>query len=155
MRRTMPLILPCLIAVVAQAAPVPLESFGALMDALRGGHTVRVVADYGSCELIIDNEPDLAPDAVGGMTIDAWEWFARGAVRNELAFVAFSHASLIEHPRQGMVTNHVKFKVHEDGRVVISARYLDPVTFEETMFEKLFTSIARGDQGAARFFRID
>lgn len=155
MRRVLPLIVSCLLVATAQAAPRPLESFDALMDALRGGHTVRVVADYGRCELIIDNEPDQAPDAVGGMTIYAWEWFARGAVRNELAFVAFSHASLIEHPRQGMVTNHVKFKVHEDGRVVISARYLDPVTFEETMFEKLFTTIARGDEGAARFYRID
>jgi len=155
MRRVLPLVLSGLLATLAQAAPAPLESFDDLMDALRGGHTVRVVADYGRCELIIDNEPDQAPEAVGGMTIDAWEWFARGAVRNDLAFVAFSHANLIEHPRQGMVTNHVKFKVHEDGRVVISARYLDPVTYEETMFEKLFTSIARGDQGAARFFRID
>ncbi len=156
MRRAVPLI--CLVLVVtsvAQARPEPLESFDALMDALRGGHTVRVVAEYGRCELISDNEPDEAPDATGGMTIDAWEWFAPGAVYNDQAFVVFSHGSLIEHPRRGMATNHVKFKVYEDGKVVISARYLDPVTFEETMFEKLFTTVAHGDQGAAHFYRID
>lgn len=139
----------------AQAAPTALDSFDDLMTALRGGHTVRVVADYGRCKLIVDNEPDEAPDAVGGMVIDAWEWFAPGAVYNEQAFVVFSHASLIEHPRQGMVTNHVKFKVHADGQVVISARYLDPVTYEETMFEKLFAVLEPGGSGPIQFYRLD
>jgi hypothetical protein len=149
--------LACLLlpATAVQAEPVPLDSFDDLMTALRSGHTVRVVADYGRCELIVDNEPDEAPDAVGGMVIDAWEWFAPGAVYNEQAFVVFSHASLIEHPRQGMVTNHVKFKVWADGQVVVSARYLDPVTYEETMFEKLFAALEPGGSGPIQFYRLD
>ncbi|MBD3221412.1 hypothetical protein GF314_09225 [bacterium] len=155
MRRLLVLVAILAIAPIVRSAPAPLESFDALMGALRDGHTVRVVADYSDCEMIIDNEPDVAPDAVGGMTIDAWEWFAPGAVYNERAFVVFSHASLIEHPRQGMVTNHVKFKVYEDDEVVISARYLDPVSFEVTMFEKFFGTVARGDDGAVRFHRLD
>ncbi len=148
-------VLLALIATTALAGPRQLEDFTALMDALRTGHAVRVVADYGRCDLIADNEPEESPEAVGGMTVDTWEWFAKGAVYNELEFVVFSHASIIEHPRQGMVTNHVKFKVYEDGKVVISARYLKGPEFEETMFEKFFTTIAHGEEGAAAFFRLD
>ena len=154
MRQTFACLL-LLLALPAMAGARQLTDFDALMDALKAGETVRVVADYGRCELIADNEPVDAPEAVGGMAIDAWEFFAKGAVRNDRAFVVFSHASLIEHPRQGMVQNHVKFKVYEDGKVVISARYLDPATFEETMFEKFFTTVADGDQGACSFRTTD
>jgi hypothetical protein len=54
-----------------------------------------------------------------------------------------------------MVINHVKFRVMDDGKVTIGARYLDPVTHEVTMFQNLFTTIARGDEGAAAFYRSD
>jgi hypothetical protein len=143
------------LASAASAGPAPLTTFDDLMNALRGGHAVRLVADYERCELIADNEPAEAPAAVGGMAIDAWEWFDVGAVYNERAFVVFSHAALIEHPRRGMATNHVKFKVFADGEIVITARYLDPATAEETMVEKFFTRIADDDAGAVTFYRLD
>lgn len=155
MRTLTVFILLSLLAGLAHAGPRQLEDFDQLMDALRGGHTVRLVADYGRCELIVDNEPDESPEAVGGMKVDTWEWFARGAVYNEKAFVVFSHASIIEHPRQGMVTNHVKFKVYEDNKVVVSARYLKGPELEETMFEKFFSTVANGDEGAVSFFAVD
>lgn len=144
-----------LTAVPVLAGPRQLTDFDALMGALRSGHAVRVVVDYGRCELIADNQPTAAPEAVGGMVVDVWEYFAAGSIGNERAFVAFSHASLIQHARRGMVINHVKFRVMDDGKVTISARYLDPVTYEVTMFQNLFTTIAHGDEGAAVFFRQD
>jgi hypothetical protein len=139
----------------ALAGPQPLTDFDQLLSTLREGAAVRVVVEYGRCELIADNEPVEAPEAIGGMVVDTWEYFAAGSIRNDEAFLVFSHASLIEHPRRGMTTNHVKFKVFAGGEVVVSARYLDPQTGEETMFEKFFTRIAKGDQGAAAFYRLD
>jgi len=147
------LTLPC--AAASAAAPRQLTDFDALLDALRTGRTVRVVVDYGRCELIADNEPQTAPQAIGGMPVDVWEYFAAGSIGNDRAFLAFSHGSLIQHARRGMVINHVKFRVLADGEVTIGARYLDPVTHEETMFQNLFTTIADGEQGAAAFFRQD
>ena len=154
MRRAL-LCLILLAALPAVAGSRQLTDFDNLMEALKAGEQVRVVADYGRCELIADNEPEDAPEAIGGMAVNAWEYFAAGSVRNDQAFVVFSHTSLIEHPRQGMVQNHVKFKVYADGKVVISARYLDPATFEETMFEKFFTTVADGDRGACSFHTTD
>ena len=139
----------------ALAGPRPITDFEALMSALQAGETVKVVVDYGRCDLIVDNHPETAPQAVGGMVIDVWEYFAAGSIGNAQAFLAFSHGSLIQHARRGMVINHVKFRVMEDGKVTIGARYLDPVTYEETMFQNLFTTIADGEQGAAAFFRQD
>ncbi len=139
----------------ALAAPTPLSDFDALMDALKGGHEVRVVVDYGRCELIVDNQRETAPQAIGGMVVDVWEYFAAGSIGNQQAFLAFSHGSLIQHARRGIVINHVKFRVMQDGTVTIGARYLDPNTHEETMFQNLFTTIARGQEGAAAFFRLD
>lgn len=148
------------LAVIAAAAtaatePAQLVDYADLMDALRDGAPVRVVADYGRCRLVMDGEETTPPAAEGGMVIDAWEHFARGAIGNDRAYVVFSHASLIVHPRRGPVLNHVKFKVDEDGAVVIAARYLDPRTYEETMFEEFFTTIARGTEGAVWLYRLD
>ncbi len=144
-----------LFAASALAGPRPLEDFDALLGALRSGAAVRVVVDYGRCELIAENQPETAPQAIGGMVVDVWEYFAAGAVGNPQAFLAFSHGSLIQHARRGMVINHVKFRVMADGEITIGARYLDPVTYEVTMFQNLFTTIAHGEEGAAAFYRLD
>jgi hypothetical protein len=145
-----------LLAAAASATePAGLVDYADIMDALRDGAPVRVVADYGRCRLVLDGEEVTPPEAEGGMVIDAWEHFARGAIGNEQAYVVFSHAALIVHPRRGPVLNHVKFKVSEDDSIVISARYLDPRTYEETMFEEFTTAVARGTEGAVWFYRLD
>ena len=144
-----------LIAPAVLAAPRQLTDFDSLMEALNRGYQVRVVVDYGRCELIAENQPQPAPEAIGGMVVDVWEHFGAGSIGNPQAFVAFSHGSLIQHARRGMIINHVKFRVTDDGKVAISARYLDPVTHEVTMFQNLFTTIADGQEGAAAFYRND
>jgi len=146
------LALPLAFPALAAAATTPLTSYDDLMDALQDGAPVRVVVHYAECRMIADNEEDTAPDAVGGMDVDTFEAFAAGAVGNPEAFLVFSHASLIEHPRRGFVLNHVKFRVGSGGEITVEARYLDPGTHEVTMEEKFFTSFA---DGAARFVRLD
>ena len=78
------------------AGTVQLKNFEELFEALTTGEQVRVVAHYGKCQLISDNEiQDRVPDAIGGMDIGTFEYFAPMSIGNTEAFVVFSHTSLI------------------------------------------------------------
>jgi len=131
-----------------------LQSFDQVMDALKNGKTVSAVFYYKDCQLISDNEiEEESVDAIGGMKIDTWEYFAKGSIRNKEAFVVASTSKLIANPKgKGYVYNYVKIRIYESGKVKITANYLDSITHEETMTENFFTSIYNGDEGAARFF---
>lgn len=133
----------------------PLKSFDELMTALREGKKVRVVIEYKKCQLISDNEIDeKVPDAIGGMDLSTWEYFAKNAIRNDKAFVVASESKLIERPREeGYVYNYVKIKVSDDNKVKITARYLDASTFEVYMDENFFGLIDDGrNEGGAKFY---
>lgn len=131
-----------------------LESFEQVMNALKQGKVVHAVFYYKDCQLISDNEiEDESVDAIGGMKIDTWEYFAKGSIRNKEAFVVTSATKLIANPKgKGYVYNYVKLKIYESGKVKITANYVHSVTHEETMTENFFTEINVGEKGAAHFF---
>jgi hypothetical protein len=122
----------------------PLRTFESLMDTLKGGNAVRVVVDYGQCKLLIDGKEEKSPEAIGGMDWAAWEYFAKGVIRNEKAYVVSSHTQLIAHPRYGHVHNYVRIRVFEDGEVNITARYLRTGTFEVVMDETFVGKLDKG-----------
>jgi len=63
----------------AAAEAKRLLSFEALMGALQEGCDVRMVVDYGGCELYVGGEKaDSSPQAVGGMPLDVFEYFSPG-----------------------------------------------------------------------------
>ena len=132
------------------------KDFSQLMDALKNGQEVKMVARYKSCQLIADNEiSEKIPDAIGGLTIDTWEYFAPGAVRNDKAFVVFSVNHFIQYPKgDGYVYNYVKVKVSEDNKVKITARYIDPKTFTDLMDENFFCEICNGENEAGVSFLL-
>lgn len=135
-----------------------LNSFDELMETLNSGGQVRVIMHYAKCQLISDNEiEDRVPDAIGGMTIDVYEYFAEGAVRNKKAFVVFSQAKLIQNPLgKGYVSNYAKVKVYADNEVKITAEYLDPISLEVKMTENFFTSINDGsNEGGVFLYRVE
>ncbi len=134
-----------------------LTDFNSLMSALESGNQVRVVIHYGSCKLISDNrEQDHVPDAVGGMMLDTFEYFAPGSIGNRHGFVTSSHTQLIQHPRWGMIYNYAKVRVESDGSVQIVARYLKPGDLTVVMDECFYTTMADGKgNGAAHFFVLD
>jgi hypothetical protein len=139
---------------VAAAQPVRLESAAEILRALKAGRQVRAVLHYKGMTLTNDKgQPEAAPDAVGGMPLDTFEYFAAGAVGNPEGYLAASHAQLIRHPRHGYVINYVKVSVFDSGRVRILAQYLTPGTHEVKMDETFSTDIATAaGQGAAAFF---
>jgi len=130
----------------ADAQTRQLYSFEELMQAVKSGTPVRMVFQYARCELISDNEKqDKIPDAIGGMPLDVFEYFAPNAVRNKEAFIVASENRLIENPKgDGYVYNYVKVKIMADNSVKISARYLNPVTLAEQMDENFFGRINDG-----------
>ena len=135
------------------ASTIQLNSFEELMEALEHGEEVRVVVHYGDCQLISGNEiKERVPDAIGGMGINVFEYFAKMSVGNEKAFLAFSHTSLINYG--GYIYNYAKFKVMEDGKVKITAQYANPGSFDLEMDENFFSTINNGkNEGAVYFYK--
>lgn len=131
----------------------PLKDFNELMGALNGGYNVSVVIHYAKCQLEIDGEiQENSPDAIGGMEIDVYEYFAPMTVYNKLAFVVTSKSKLIQNPiGDGYVYNYVKLKIYEDDSVIIIAQYIDPLTYKVIMDEKFIGMINNGKSNAGVF----
>ncbi len=138
----------------ASVAQQRLKNYDELIRALTSGKAVRAVAHYKKMTLIGDGKEEKeSVDAIGGVSIDAWEQFAKGVVRNDKAYVAFSHTNLIAHPRYGHVYNYVRFRVYEDGVVEITARYLDATSYKVVMDETFRGKISDSkDKEGVNFF---
>ena len=106
-----------LAAAPASARPKQLGNAAAVLAALKSGAPVRAVFHYKDMKLTDDEGKEAtAPDATGGLSLDAWEYFAAGVVGNPVGYVATSEAHLIRHPRQGYVLNFVKVSIYADGK---------------------------------------
>ncbi len=137
------------------AAQEPLADFAAIMNALTEGKEVRAVLHYGHCRLLVDGKETAAPDAIGGMELTTFEYFAAGSIGNPKAFVTTSETVLISHPTRGYVYNYVKLKIYEDNAVDVVARYLNPSTFEVVMDEIFYGQISTGTENHGAYFFTD
>jgi len=129
-----------------QAQPKQLLNFGELLSAVKAGSQVKMVFHYAKCELIADNEKqEKVPDAIGGMSLDVFEYFAPNSVKNKEAFLVASESKLIQNPKgDDYVYNYVKVRLNADGKVKISARYLNPENYKVQMDENFFGLINDG-----------
>ena len=140
------------IAVFAQTTQ--LTSSESLFKSLKDGEDVNVVIHYAKCKLVIDGEETPAPDAIGGMKLIPYEYFAKMSIRNEKAYVTASETRLISHRSYGYVLNYVKIRIFEDDSIEIIARYLDPNTYEVKMDETFNATINNGsNDGAVYLYR--
>ncbi|MCF7919510.1 MAG: hypothetical protein K9N06_06330 [Candidatus Cloacimonetes bacterium] len=130
-----------------------IKNFDKLMKALRAGQEVSIVIEYGNCILISDNEEITPPDAIGGMPVDVWEYFAPMSIGNPKAFVVFSQTKLINYA--GFIYNYAKIKISDDNSVEITAQYANSQTFELEMDETFFTEINNGKNTGALFIFKD
>ncbi|MCX7877656.1 MAG: hypothetical protein N2510_03330 [Ignavibacteria bacterium] len=129
-------------------------SFNELYEALLGGSNVNAVIKYKDCRLVSDNVEYESPDATGGMEITPFEYFARGIVGNDKAFISSSKTVLIYLKKYGHVYNYVKLKLIEDGNVEITARYLTTDKYEVKMDETFYCKINDGtNAGGVYLFR--
>jgi hypothetical protein len=141
----------------AEAQPQPLKTAAEIRGALSSGRQVRVVLHYKDMALVDEKgEPQKSPDALGGMDLATFEYFAAGAVGNKEGYFVASHTQLIRHPRYGYVLNYVKLSVYDSGTVKIVAQYLSPTAYEVKMDETFTTTVADGtNKGAAVFFVLN
>jgi hypothetical protein len=131
-----------------------IKSFNELLKELKLGSEVRLVVEYKKCKLFIDSVEVNSVDAIGGMNISTFEYFAKGSIKNEKSFIAFSENVLISHKRYGYVYNYVKFRVYEDEQVEIVVRYLKTHTFEAVMDEVFHCQINNlMNDGGVYFFK--
>jgi hypothetical protein len=153
MKKLILLLVICL-PIISMAQTSELKSFDEIMTSLKEGKQLQAVFYYQECQLISDNEIDEeGVDAIGGMSIDTWEYFAEGAIRNKEAFVVSSTYQLISNPLgEGYVYNYVKLKITATGEVKVTANYVESLSQEQIMTENFFTTIFDGKEGAAHFF---
>jgi|GEM_PF-321161 len=134
--------------------PRQLKNFAQLLSALEAGARVRAVFHYKDMKLVVKGKEETRiPEAVGGMDVGAFEYFAPGAIGNKEGFLSFSHLQLIKHARYGTVYNYVKVSADETNKVRILAQYLAPGTFAVKMEETFETEINDGaNKGGAYFY---
>lgn len=121
-------------------------NFDQLMESLNAGEQVRVVIHYALCKWAADKiEQTPTPNAITGMDIDTYEYFAPGVVHNKVAFVVFSTAKLIKNPKgKGMVYNYGKLRINADNTVQVTAEYINPKTYKVLMSEVFIGKINEG-----------
>ena len=147
MKTTLAMVLLVCFTVTAGAKTVRLATFEAMMKAMEGGEHVRVVIHYAKCKLMVEGKEETAPNAIGGMELKTWEYFGKGVIRNDKAFVTASESVLINNPRLGYVINWVKVRIYDDKSVEIIARYLKPQTHEIVMDESFRGELSTGKDG--------
>jgi hypothetical protein len=121
-----------------------IKNYDELMRQITEGASVRLVLSYAKCKLLIDGKEEKGPEAIGGMELKTWEWFAKGVIRNPKAYVTSSETVLISHPKYGYVHNYVKIKIFEDSSVEVTARYLKTGSFEIVMDETFLGKLGEG-----------
>lgn len=133
---------------------VQLKGFDKLFESLKNGNSVQAVFHYKDCKLMRENkEVEKVPDAIGGMDINSFEYFAPGVVRNKNGYISFSKTVLINHPTYKFVYNYVKVRIYDDNRVEILAQYLSTKKYKIKMNETFYTVINDGlNKGGAFFF---
>jgi len=139
------------------AQPRQLNNFDELVTLLKSGNRVSMVFYYAKCELISDNEKqEKVPDAIGGMKLDVFEYFAPNAVKNKEAFLVASESKLIQNPKgEDYVYNYVKVRFNADNKVKITARYINPGSFKVQMDENFFGIINDGKNDGGIFLYLD
>lgn len=120
-------------------------NFGMLLESINKGEEVYAVIHYAKCTLIIDSVETEAPDAIGGMPLSTFEYFAPKSINNPKGFLTSSQNILITHRKRGFVYNYVKIKIFDDNTVEINAKYLLPSTLEVVMDETFYTEINDGN----------
>jgi hypothetical protein len=136
-------------------APSRIGNFATLRDALTKGATVRAVVEYGRCQLVEAGDPRLRPAPMGGFTVDAWRSAVGSDGSGERVSVILSGEQLMVGPRGGVLRQLVRLEVFHDDRVTVELRHLDPDTAEVLSLWRLATTLDRGDEGAAAFFRLE
>lgn len=122
------------------------SDFNDFLSALNKGSYVRVVINYARCSRPAGKSGITGTvDAITGMDIDTYEYFAAGAIHNKNAYVVFSVSKLIQNPHgKGFVYNYGKVRINDDNTAVITVKYIHPKSFKVLMDESYNGNLNEG-----------
>lgn len=141
------------LASCVNSQPKQLTNFVQIIDALKSGYRVNAVIHYKDCMLVSDGDTLKAPDAIGGIDILPYEYFAAGVIGKNIAFISTSETVMIYLKGfGGYLNNYVKLRAYEDNRVEITAQYLTIDKQEVKMDETFYGEINDGTNGKAIYF---
>ncbi len=142
-----------LAAAGANSQPKQLTNFVQILEALKSGYRVNAVIHYKDCMLVSEGDTLKAPDAIGGMDVMPYEYFAAGVIGKNIAFISSSETVMIYLKGfGGYLYNYVKLRIYEDNKVEITARYLTIDKQEAKMDEMFYGEINDGSNGKAVYF---
>jgi hypothetical protein len=72
---------------------------------------------YAISKFVIDGKEEKAPYAIGSIDLSKFEYFAKGSVWNDKAFISCSETVLISHPRCSCVLNDVKLRIYDNDNL--------------------------------------
>ena len=138
-----------IISLSGEAQPARIKNFNELIASLSTGERVRAVIHYAKCRFSTEgSKQSPAPDAITGMDIDTFEYFAPGAAHNLKAFLVFSQMKMIQNPKgKGFVYNYGKVRINEDDSVTVLAKYVNPKNFKVVMDESFSGILNNGNNG--------
>jgi hypothetical protein len=120
------------------------------MQSLNAGGQVRVVIHYSLCKWADQKNVSPMPNAIAGMDIDTYEYFAPGAAHNKADFIVFANSKLIQNPvGKGFVYNYGKVRINADNTIQVTAKYVHPKSFRVLMNEVFVGKINDGKNGEA------
>ncbi len=145
-----------LAAAGANSQPKQLTNFVQILEALKSGYRVNAVIHYKDCMLVSEGDTLKAPDAIGGMDVMPYEYFAAGVIGKNIAFISSSETVMIYLKGfGGYLYNYVKLRIYGDNKVEITARYLTIDKQEVKMDEMFYGEINDGSNGKAVYFYGD
>ena len=137
----------------ANSQPKQLTNFVQILEALKSGYRVNAVIHYKDCMLVSEGDTLKAPDAIGGMDVMPYEYFAAGVIGKNIAFISSSETVMIYLKGfGGYLYNYVKLRIYEDNKVEITARYLTIDKQEAKMDEMFYGEINDGSNSKAGYF---
>jgi hypothetical protein len=143
-----------LVSVCTYSETVQLKNFTEVLDALTRGEKVTAVLHYADCKLTADGKEAKSPDAIGGMPMLPYEYFAAGVITKK-AFISSSQTVMIYLAGfNGFVYNYVKVRVYDDNTVNITAKYVTIDKMETKMDETFEGEINDGSNGKGVYFYI-
>ncbi len=135
-----------LLSLAGYMQTVQINDFSQLMESLNSGEQVRIIIHYSKCEWQSKEMQVPIPEAISGLDIDVYEYFAAGAINNPMAFVVFSTSKLIQNPHgKGFVYNYGKFRINADNTVIITAMYIQPKSYKVLMQDNYSGKINDGN----------
>jgi len=87
-----------------------INNFSELINGIKSGAEIKVRIHYSKCDLFSNGQKiKNSPEAIGGMTLDVFEYFTQNSIDNKEAYIATSKNKLINYKNKKIFRILLKF----------------------------------------------